>query len=64
MSAHHDGGRMAEQVVVRDIGTGEELARADTGGALQSAVFPAAGWDADAYLTSFSTLTRVSATGP
>ena len=64
VSAHHDGGRMAEQVVVRDIGTGEELARADTGGALQSAVFPAAGWDADAYLTSFSTLTRVSATGP
>ena len=61
VSAHHDGDRMAEQVVVRDIGTGEELARADTGGALQSAVFPAAGWDHDAYLTSFSTLTRIAA---
>lgn len=62
VSAHHDGDRMAEQVVVRDITTGAELARADTGGALQSAVFPAAGWDGDAYLTSFSTLTRISTT--
>jgi len=57
--AHHDGDRMAEQVVVRDISTGDELACADTGGALQSVVFPAAGWDRDVYLTSFSTLTRI-----
>jgi hypothetical protein len=62
VSAHHDGDRMAEQVVVRDIDTGTELARADSGGALQSAVFPAVGWDGDAYLTSFTTLTRVSTT--
>jgi hypothetical protein len=62
VSAHHDGERMAEQVVVRDISTGAELASADTGGPLQSVVFPAAGWDGDAYLTSFSTLTRISAT--
>ena len=60
VSAHHDGDRMAEQVVVRDISTGDELARADTGGPLQSAVFPAAGWDDDAYLTCFTTLTRIS----
>lgn len=60
VTADHDGARMAEQVVVLDIDTGDELARADTGGPLQSAVFPAAGWDEDAYLTSFSTLTRVS----
>jgi hypothetical protein len=60
VSAHHDAARMAEQVVVRDVATGDELARADTGGALQSAVFPAAGWDGDAYLTSFSTLTRIT----
>jgi hypothetical protein len=63
VSAHHDRARMAEQVVVRDIATGDELTRADTGGPLQSAVFPAAGWDGDAYLTSFSTLTRISTTG-
>ncbi|MEQ1786732.1 MAG: hypothetical protein ABL966_06750 [Acidimicrobiales bacterium] len=60
VSAHHDGTRMAEQVVVRDIASGAELARADSGGPLQSAVFPAVGWDGDAYLTSFSTLTRIS----
>lgn len=64
VSADHDGARMAEQVVVLDIETGGELARADTGGPLQSAVFPAAGFDGDAYLTSFSTLTRISTTGP
>ena len=40
--------------------TGDELARADTGGPLQSAVFPAAGWSNDAYLTSFTTLTRIA----
>jgi hypothetical protein len=61
VSADHHGGRMAEQVVVRDLSSGTELARADTGGPLQSAVFPAAGWDGDAYLTSFSTLTRIRA---
>jgi hypothetical protein len=61
VSAHHDRERMAEQVVVRDVSSGAELARAATGGPLQSAVFPAAGWDGDAYLTSFSTLTRIRA---
>lgn len=59
VTADHDGSRMAEQVVVVDIDTGEELARADSGGPLQSAVFPSVGWDHDVYLTSFSTLTRV-----
>ena len=59
VSAHHDGERMAEEVVVLDISTGFELARADSGGPLQSVVFPAAGFDGDAYLTSFSTLTRI-----
>jgi hypothetical protein len=63
VSADHDRDRMAEQVVIRDIESGAELARADTGSPLQSVVFPAAGWDADAYLTSFSTLTRVSRAG-
>jgi hypothetical protein len=61
VTADHDGTRMAEQVVVLDIASGEELGRADTGSPLQSAVFPAPGWDRDAYLTSFSTLTRIVA---
>lgn len=60
VSADHDGARMDEQVVVRDISTGAPLALVDTGSPLQSAVFPAAGFARDAYLTSFSTLTRIS----
>jgi hypothetical protein len=57
----HDGARMADQVVVVDIGTGTELARADTGSPLQSVVFHAAGFGRDAYLCSMSTLTRIGA---
>ena len=57
----HDRDRMADQVVVVDITTGAELARADTGSPLQSVVFHAAGFDRDAYLCSMSTLTRVRA---
>jgi hypothetical protein len=60
VTADHDGERMADQVVLLDIETGDELARADTGSPLQSVVFPAVGWHDDLYLTSMSTLTRVS----
>lgn len=59
----HDGSRMADQVVVVDIATGTELARADTGSPLQSVVFHAAGFARDAYLCSMSTLTRINAEG-
>jgi hypothetical protein len=52
---------MADQVVVLDIETGTELARADTGSPLQAVVFPAVGWHRDVYVTSMSTLTRVAA---
>jgi hypothetical protein len=52
---------MADQVVVVDIATGAELARADTGSPLQSVVFHAAGFERDAYLCSMSTLTRITA---
>jgi len=55
-----DAGRGAEQVVVLDIDTGAELARADTGSPLQSVLFPAVGFDRDLYLCSFSTVTRVA----
>jgi hypothetical protein len=56
----HDRARMADQVVVVDVATGDELARADTGSPLQSVVFHAAGFDRDAYLCSMSTLTRIT----
>ena len=59
VTGDHDGERMVEQVVVVDIATGAELARADTGGPLQSAVFPALGWDATVYWCSLSTVSRV-----
>lgn len=60
ISGDHDRARMADQVVVLDIATGEELARADTGSPLQSVVFPALGWHGDVYVCSMSTLTRAA----
>ncbi len=58
----HDATRGADQVVVLDIETGDELARADTGSPVQSVVFPAPGFDRDLYICSFTTLTRVALT--
>ena len=43
----------------RDVVTGEERARVDTGGGMQSVLFPVPGWDRDLYLCSFLTVTRV-----
>ena len=59
MTGDHDRERMVEQVVVVDIATGAELVRADTEGPLQSAVFPALGWDATVYWCSLSTVSRL-----
>ena len=59
VTGDHDRERMVEQVVVVDIATGFELARADTEGPLQSAVFPALGWDATVYWCSLSTVSRL-----
>lgn len=59
----HDAERMAEQVVVVDIATGEERARADTGSPLQSVVFGCPGPDRTLYLASFTTLSRVEVVG-
>lgn len=56
----HDPERMAEQAVVLDVATGEERGRVDTGSPVQSVVFPCPGFGRDAYLCSFTTLTRVS----
>ncbi len=56
----HDATRMADAIVVLDIESGEERVRADGGSAVQSVLFPAAGFGRDFYSCSFSTLTRVA----
>lgn len=60
LSADHDGDRWMEQLVVREIDTGREVVRVDSGSPLQSVVFPAAGRDRCAYTCSFSTVSRLS----
>jgi hypothetical protein len=60
VTGHYDQERGAEQVVVLDIGTGDELARADTGSPVQSVLFPAAGFSRDFYLCTFTTVSRVA----
>lgn len=53
---HHDVD--GEHLVVVDIATGEELGRIATGSPVQSVLFPAAGFGRDAYLCTFTTLSR------
>jgi hypothetical protein len=48
-------------VVVLDVETGAERARADTGSGVQSVLFPTPGWDHDLYLCSFLTISRIAA---
>lgn len=55
--------RTGEAVVVLDIQTGAELARAAIGGPMQGVVFPSIGWDRDFYWCSMSKLARVSIAG-
>lgn len=59
LSHDYDASRGVDQVVVRDIETGDELGRADTGSPVQSVVFGAAGWADDAYVVSFGAVARV-----
>lgn len=54
----HDRG--ADQVVVLRVEDGGELARVDTGSPVQSVLFPAAGFEHDVYLCSFTTISRIS----
>lgn len=56
----HDAARNAEQLVVLDIETGDELARVDTGSPVQSVLFAAAGSDRDLYVCSFTTVSRIT----
>lgn len=59
---HHG---LRESVVVLDISTGRELARARTGGRMQGVVFPSPGWNRDLYWCSMDRITRLQVTaGP
>jgi hypothetical protein len=58
LADHHP--ERGEDAVVLDVTTGDELARVATGSPVQSVLFPAAGFSGDAYLVSFTTLTRLS----
>ena len=60
LTADHDGERWMEQLVIRDICTGDEIVRIDSGSPLQSVVFPAAGDERRIYTCSFSTLSSLS----
>jgi hypothetical protein len=59
----HDASAMADAIVVLDIETGAERVRVDSGSAVQSVLFPAAGFGRDFYYCSFAALARVSASG-
>ncbi len=48
-----------EDVVLLDISTGAEVARADTGGPIQSTVFPGMGHDGTLYWCSMTTVSRL-----
>jgi hypothetical protein len=48
-----------DAIVVLDIESGEERVRVDSGSAVQSVVFPAAGVGRDFYYCSFAAITRV-----
>jgi hypothetical protein len=60
LTGDYDGRRGADQAVILDIGTGDEILRVDTGSPVQSVLFPALGFERDVYLCSFTTVTRVS----
>lgn len=50
---------VGDHAVVLDVETGEEKARVHTGSPVQSVLFSSPGWHRDAYLCTFTTLTRV-----
>lgn len=60
LSAHHDNERWMEQFVVREIASGREVVRLDSGSPLQSVVFPAVGEGRTVYACSFSTVSALS----
>jgi hypothetical protein len=60
VTGDYDPERRQDQVVVLDLATGDERARADTGSPIQGVLFPAVGFEDDVYLCSFTTVTRLS----
>jgi hypothetical protein len=56
----NDYRKNGEEVVVLNVETGVEIARARIGGISQGVVFPSAGWGRDFYWTTFDRLARVS----
>ena len=56
----HQG--LREDVVVLDIATGRERARAATGGRMQGVVFPSPGWGRDLYWCSMDRIARLHVT--
>lgn len=59
----HDPDRGMDQIVLVDVETGAERLRVDSGSPWQSVLFPAVGFAHDLYLCSFTTVTRVAASG-
>jgi len=59
LTGHHDGSRFAEQMVVRDLASGDEVLRLDSGSPLQSVLFPAAGGPGVVYSCTFSTVSAL-----
>lgn len=60
LSHHHDNERWMEQYVVRDIVTGAEVARLDSGSPMQSVLFPAVGTERRIYSCTFTTVSTLS----
>ena len=59
LTGDFDAARGVDQAVVLDIDSGAELARVDTGSPLQGVLFPAVGFEGDAYVCTFSHVTRL-----
>jgi hypothetical protein len=59
----NDHGERGDEVVVLDIESGVERARANTTSPVQSVVFPAAGWERDFYYCSFACVARIAVGG-
>jgi hypothetical protein len=60
LTLDHDAERWMEQLVVRDLSTGDEVLRVDSGSPLQSVLFPGRGWGRCVYVCTFSTLSALS----
>lgn len=60
LTLDHDGERWMEQIVIRDLDTGDERLRVDSGSPLQSVLFPATGRDRQVFVCTFSTLSSLT----